>query len=534
MPKQVVNLKFDGGEYNSPRVGRYAKSVLKNMRPIVARGPSIGTNGVEVCREVKPLIQSLQPYYSGSGSLQHARAWVYNPVGGDVYVLIGLTLWLRNSVTGLWSKFNTTDGLVLPTNVSVASVGMATNGKTVAMVNGFFGHYLNLDTEVFENINQFAYGLPENLFGYSLDVVYHDGYLVYINGENTVYHSGLVDVDNGKSIRPTDFGSTDVNFGGNNSALASMSNYLVVMTKYSTQFFENIGAENFAFQRVSTVGIGCHSANWRVSSGDIIYFVGSGPNYPFGVYSIDQTGAVKRLSTDMIDAKLTIEYSGAFNITGTMYTYAEGGRAFLVINIMKNRLSTATAETFGVGYTFEYDISTGVWSDRRNGLNDDRWLPLLAFPEPFPINSTTSTGGYVFLGRDPASIDSSDPEGVAHAWYIMPPYADSQEYDIFYGMICQATTNWIDGGGKSFIVNKVTVQTDGPPVTYDTMRLECSVDGISWTQVADFKAVRKHHEFYGIGYFEDIVMFRIRNLGGSIDAAFKILDMTAEVETLGD
>jgi hypothetical protein len=534
MPKQVINLKVDGGEYNSPRVGRYAKSVLKNMRPIVARGPSIGTNGVEVCGDVVGLTQSLQPYYSGSEAYKHARAWVYNPVGGNVYVLIGLTLWSRDSINGNWSKINTTDGLALPNNVSVTPVGMAANGKTVAMVNGSSGQYLNLDTDVFENINQLAYGFPENLFGYSIDVVYHDGYLVYINGENTVYHSGLVDVDNGKSIRPTDFGSTDVDFGGNNSALASMSNYLVVMTKYSTQFFENIGAENFAFQRVSTVGIGCHSANWRVSSGDIIYFVGSGPNYPFGVYSIDQTGAVKRLSNDMIDAKLTINYSGAFQITGTMYTYTEGGRAFLVINIMKNRLSTATASTFGVGYTFEYDISTGVWTDRRSGANDDRWLPLLAFPEPFPINNTTSTGGYIFLGRDPASIGSSDPEGVVHAWYIMPPYADSQTYDIGYNMTCQATTNWIDGGGKSFIVSKVTVQIDGPTTSYSALRLEYSTDGVIWVQVSDFNAGRKHHEFYGVGYFEDIVMFRVRNLVGTVDAAFKILDVTAEVETLGD
>lgn len=532
MPKQKIPLKINGGWFYSPtKVGRYAKADVRNMRPIIPTGSSLGDGGVEPCVADLPFHQGQQPYYTGNGAFEFTRGWTYDAVGNNYVVTIGTTLWYRNEL-GNWSKNNASEGNVV-SSIYAQTVSMANNGIVTAIVgNGGWGHYSS-SAIPFENINQYVYGFPFNVFGDAIDVVCHEGYFVFINAENTIYHGGLPDVDDGKSVLPTDFGSSDIGLGGPNTALASLSNYLAVMTRYSTQFFDNVGSSNFAFSRVASIGIGCAHKSWRCVSGDVIYFVGSGPSYPLGVYAIDQSGAVKKLSNEAIEGYLKFDASGPSDYYGTMFTYSHEGRSYLVLNIFRSILGSSTQTTFGSGYTFEYDFASGTWtrrSDPSTLLTDGaRWFPLHAFPEN-TTNQYEPLGNYVFMGRDPTSIGTSPPTGQIHCTYPQGVMSDYVTYATYSSQECIATTNWLDGGGNSFNVNKVIIHTDMPVgASYAPfIALDYSIDGTSWNRVDSWAAAREYREFHGIGYFNDSVIFRVSVDGPPL--GLKILSISVEVD----
>lgn len=519
MPKQVVKLKLNGGEYSSE--GRYAASHMYNMQPVIAQGTSIGENGAEICTLIKP--STNQPPVSLSSATINPRGWVMDTVNRKVYVVIGMTMYVRSDV-GTWTTIAASANQI--TGNTDQPVSMAFNGEVIAIVaNGNAdGWYYNINSGVFELIDQAPYGSPYTTFGVCVGCAFQDSYFVFINKQNTVFHGGLPTASSGKVVAPTDFSSTEVSGGGYNTAVVSLSNYLVVMTQYSTQFFDNVGAENFAFQRVSVINIGCHHDSLKTKSGDIIYFVGSGDGSPLGVYSIDQNGSATKISTDSIDRSLQ-EIDESIRSYGSMYTYTHKGRSYLVLNKYGRQLWNSGAGDFGIGDTWQYDILGKVWCRRSSQSVIFRWYPVLAFPS----NSSSSTedrNGYIFLGRDPLSIGVSGPPVITQWQNVKISDSTYSTNDVFL-----ATSNWIDGGGNGFIVNKVTVLTDGIALSVGGVDLSYSYDGENLVSIGKVQS-GEYTEFYGIGYFDKPIMFVISGTNARQD--YKVLKVYAEVESLGE
>lgn len=160
---------------------------------------------------------------------------------------------------------------------------------------------------------------------------------------------------------------------------------LVLFGTRSIEFWQNTGATDFAFERTTSVSIGCYAAGsirecTAVIGGntvDTIIFAATDSQGAFiGVFMLDGYGATK-ISTHAIDRSIRMEGTSTANIKA--FTHAIDGHVFYTI----------TGSTF----TWTYDTVTGLPHERKSdGIN--RWR----INEAMAFAGKTIVGDYT-LGR---------------------------------------------------------------------------------------------------------------------------------------
>lgn len=146
--------------------------------------------------------------------------------------------------------------------------------------------------------------ITDSDLGVVFDTVWIDGYWIYTDGEFLI-QSELSDP---ASFVTTKYGSSEAD-PDPIRAVAKLRNELYAINRYTTEIFQNVGGNNFAFQRVpgAIVNVGCVGPRAKEYIGDGIIFVGSSRNEPPGVHYIEGAQSAK-VSTREIDIILS-EYS---------------------------------------------------------------------------------------------------------------------------------------------------------------------------------------------------------------------------------
>lgn len=131
-------------------------------------------------------------------------------------------------------------------------------------------------------------------------LVWGDGYYLTTDGEYIIQ----TDLTDPTSVNPLKYGSSEADPDGV-VALRKVRRELHVLNRHTTEVYQNIGGEFFAWQPVPGAQIqrGCIGANACAVYMDSVAFVGGGRNEPPGVY-IAQNGSSEKISTREIDTLL--------------------------------------------------------------------------------------------------------------------------------------------------------------------------------------------------------------------------------------
>lgn len=136
--------------------------------------------------------------------------------------------------------------------------------------------------------------------GTVLDVLWIDGYFATTDGEYIV----VTELSDPTAVNPLKYGSSESD-PDPIVGLLKVRNELIALNRYSIEFFDNTGGENFPFQRIEGALIpkGCVGTHAKCKIAQTFAFVGSGRNEPCSVY-IAGSGAAQKIATREIEILL--------------------------------------------------------------------------------------------------------------------------------------------------------------------------------------------------------------------------------------
>jgi hypothetical protein len=213
--------------------------------------------------------------------------------------------------------------------------------------------------------------------GLPIDGVWIDGYYFMTDGEY-LFHT---DIDDEESIDPLKFATSEFSPDPTLGVAKTQDNKVIVFNRYSTEYFINVAADNFAFTRQPTraqkIGIVATHAKIEIAGQWVI--VGSRKNESLGVHSVGIGSSVK-ISSREID-KILKQYTEPELADMRVEAREEDAINLIYFHLPNETLcfNATAAATSGPAKSWSI-ITTGQAGDpwrAINGVNDTRlnkWL----------------------------------------------------------------------------------------------------------------------------------------------------------------
>lgn len=143
-------------------------------------------------------------------------------------------------------------------------------------------------------------GVTDPDLGSVIDMIWIDGYFATTDGEYIV----VTELNDPTAVNPLKYGSSESD-PDPIVGLLKVRNELIALNRYSIEFFDNTGGENFPFQRIEGALIpkGCVGTHAKCKIAQTFAFVGSGRNEPCSVY-IGGSGTAQKVATREIEILL--------------------------------------------------------------------------------------------------------------------------------------------------------------------------------------------------------------------------------------
>lgn len=243
------------------------------------------------------------------------------------------------------------------------NVSMPYSFRTQAIIGGG-NYYLYDETNGFRQVTDSTLGNP-------IDGVFVDGYYFMTDGE-FLFHT---DLTNEASISPLKFATAEFQPDPTLGVAKTQDNKVIAFGRYSTEYFTNIGAENFAFQRIPSraLKIGIVSTHAKCELNDKWYIVGGRKEGALGVYVVG-IGSSPQVSTREVD-KILGQYTEEQLSDLYMESRVQDGYSFVYIHLPNETLlfNETIANEFGIDQ---------AWSLLKSGVNNAPWRGIHGIFEP--------------------------------------------------------------------------------------------------------------------------------------------------------
>lgn len=211
--------------------------------------------------------------------------------------------------------------------------------------------------------------------GNVVDVLWVDGYFMTTDGESLV----VTELNDPFSVNPLKYGSSEAD-PDPVKALIKLRNEVYALNRYTIEVFDNIGGDNFPFQRIDGAlvprgVVGTHACNLFIGA---IAFLGSGRNEAPAVW-LALNGKTQKLSTREIDEVLA-EYTEEQLSQVVMEARVDKGHQHLLLHLPDQTLvydGAASAALGGEPVWFTLTTSVmgrGIYRARNLVWCHDKWL----------------------------------------------------------------------------------------------------------------------------------------------------------------
>lgn len=337
--------------------------------------------------------------------------------------------------------------------------------------------------------------------GVCVDVVWVDGYFMTTDGEFLI----VTELNNPFAIDPLKYGSSEVD-PDPVKALLKVRNEVHALNRYTIEVFENVGGDNFPFQRIDGAQIQKGVVGTRAACvfAEAIAFLGSGRNENVSIY-LGANGNAQPLATREIDQVLA-QYSEATLSTVVLESRLDKGHQHLWVRLPDRTLVYDLAASQAV--------QEPVWYTLAGGLED-----LSALPAAFLVRCYDR-----WIVGDPGSsrIGYLDDTTSAH-------YGDPVQWEF--------STSILYNDGDSAIIHELELVALTGSVAADTdptISTAYSVDGMTWSQERTIRAGIRGQRAKRLVWLQQGWMehWRVQRFRGDSRAHLSFLRLEARVEAL--
>jgi hypothetical protein len=319
--------------------------------------------------------------------------------------------------------------------------------------------------------------------GDPIDCTWVDGYYFYTDGE-TIYHSDITDEE---AIDPLKFSTAEFMPDKSLGVAKTQDNKVMVFGRHSLEYFVNVAASNFAFQRVETraqkIGIVATHAKCESSGG--FYITGGRKEEGLGVFAIG-IGSSQRVSTREVE-KILNEYTEPELSDMRMESITEDKTSFVLLHLPNEVLcfNETIAKTLGVEY---------AWTILKTDVQGD--LPYRAINGVFDSNR----GDWIYGDKRNSNIGKRDNTVFTH-------YDETVELLFFSPLLSLEDQS----------INEIELDTIPGHTGFDdaTMAISLTYNGVTygkeWFELYGAQLdYNKRFIIRRLGYVSDYVGFKFR------------------------
>jgi hypothetical protein len=254
----------------------------------------------------------------------------------------------------------------LNTDNTVSTLGTVSGTKQAAMSYSFNTQAVVADGKMWLWDEATFTEVTDSDLGDPIDVVWVDGYYFLTDGEY-IYHTDITDET---AIDPLKFATAEFMPDPSLGLGLTQDNKVMVWGRYTLEYFVNVAAENFAFQRVETRAqkIGIVATHAKCESEGFWYITGGRKEEALGVHAVS-VGAAQKVSTREID-KILAQYTEPELSDMRMNSFEEDNVNFIIIHLPNETLcfNATVAKSQGIENAW-FVLKTGTGSENYRGIN---------------------------------------------------------------------------------------------------------------------------------------------------------------------
>ena len=209
--------------------------------------------------------------------------------------------------------------------------------------------------------------------GNPIDAIWVDGFYFFTDGEN-LYHTNAA---NETVIDPLNFATSEFSPDPSLGLLKTQDNKVMVLNRYTTEYFVNDASTEFSFRRIETRAqkIGIVATHAKCEANGIVYITGGRREEAVGVHVVG-IGSTQKISTREID-KIIEQYTEPELSDMRMESRMEDGTTFILVHLPNETLcyNANIAQSFGLSNAWlilKSDIQGNATYRGINGIFDAR------------------------------------------------------------------------------------------------------------------------------------------------------------------
>ena len=337
--------------------------------------------------------------------------------------------------------------------------------------------------------------------GTVLDVVFLDGYFAVTDGE----FIAVTELADPTSVLPFKYGSSEID-PDPVVAVLTVRNELVAVNRYTTEFFDNVGGDNFPFLRVDGAQVmrGAIGPKAACVYEESVAFIGSGRNEQPGIY-IANNGSTQKISTVEVDRVLA-EFTEQQLALAVLEPRNDNAHTHLYVHLPDRTLVFDGAGSKAVQAAVWYTLTTslagfGVYRARFFTWAYNRWN----------VGDPNSSR----VGRTDQSVSTHWGETVR--WEFSTVFAYNE--------------------GRGAIVHRlelVGITGRGAVGADPTISTSYTIDGVQWSQQRSISAGTHGERSQRLVWRRQGIMrnFRAQRFQGTSDAHIGVMRLEVELEGL--
>lgn len=218
--------------------------------------------------------------------------------------------------------------------------------------------------------------------GSPLDVCWIDGYFFYTDGE-FIYHSLITDES---QVDPLQFATAEFMPDGTLGVMQTQDNLVMVLGRYSIEYFINQANPQFAFSRIVQKSIkgGICGTHCKTELAGNVFILGGRRDESPAIHVVN-AGSLSKLSTQTVD-RIISSYTEAELATAVLEGRTDERDTLLIVRLPNHTL------VLNVGAMQQVGIQN-AWTTFSYGIDGDKWLGANGVFDP-RINKWTYGSAY--------------------------------------------------------------------------------------------------------------------------------------------
>lgn len=199
--------------------------------------------------------------------------------------------------------------------------------------------------------------------GSPIDACWVDQYFFYTDGE-FIYHS---DILNESLINPLAYSTAAIMPDGTLGVLTTQDNLVMVLGRYSIEYFVNQANENFAFSRIAQKSLygGIVGTHAKCMLGGQVFILGGARGESIALHAVG-AGQLTKLSTRTVD-NIINSYTGAELANAVLESRADDRDQVILVRLPRHTLC------FNLGAANQVGVDN-AWSILSYGTDEAAWL----------------------------------------------------------------------------------------------------------------------------------------------------------------